>query len=260
MMDNQENKFNISGDSPLFSARATSRNIVRQPDAEKNPNGCPSPENVSMNQQSCRPAGANPQPKSPADINAVNGNFNDNPSGKSTAKPMKKKLHLKSTERSSSRQKLMYLLIPVLAVVFIFVLRQVFSKSPNKSQAAPTGNTPVQPSAKHASDGEINWKIPEPLKAEIRDPVKHGVPAASNTTVEPNKAGIDVLYVKGILFSADKPSVVIGKKIIHLNDEYNGVKVVEINRDYVIFEKDGNRWTKKVTEYMQGQILTKKQD
>ena len=58
------------------------------------------------------------------------------------------------------------------------------------------------------------------------------------------------MYVTSILYSTDKPSVVIGERIVYLNQEVNGAVIVEINTDNVVFEKEGRRWTQKLAEEM----------
>jgi hypothetical protein len=49
----------------------------------------------------------------------------------------------------------------------------------------------------------------------------------------------------GILYSEDKPTAIIGGKIAKEGDIINGMKVVEIHRDRVEFEKDGKKWTQR---------------
>jgi hypothetical protein len=49
--------------------------------------------------------------------------------------------------------------------------------------------------------------------------------------------------LKGILYSEDNPSALIGETIVREGDIINGVKVVKINKDTVEFEKDGEKWT-----------------
>jgi hypothetical protein len=239
-MDNKDNNINVSGDSPLFSARASSR-TSKPPLAEKKPDGSLSPESLSAQQQNRR-------------IASVNGNFSDDSQGKKPLLRLKKKLTTKTTGENSSKQKIMYLLVPVLAVVFFFVVKPLILPSPAKTAAASTDEAPL-PSVKHTSASEIDWTVPEPLKIEIRDPVKQVVPATGMAAAEPNENNPMSLSVRGILFSDDKPSVVIGNSIVHLNDEINGTKVVEINKEYVILEREGKRWTKKVSEYVQEQNL-----
>lgn len=44
------------------------------------------------------------------------------------------------------------------------------------------------------------------------------------------------------------PSAIVGIKIVHAGDTIDGVKVVEISRGRVEFEKDGERWTQGIQE------------
>ncbi|MDD5065254.1 MAG: hypothetical protein PHQ35_10925 [Phycisphaerae bacterium] len=53
------------------------------------------------------------------------------------------------------------------------------------------------------------------------------------------------ITVKGILYSADNPSALIGEKIVREGDIIDGVKVVKINKDSVEFERDGEKWTQR---------------
>jgi uncharacterized membrane protein len=50
----------------------------------------------------------------------------------------------------------------------------------------------------------------------------------------------------GILYSEDNPSAVIDGKVVKEGDIINGIKVVEIHKDGVEFEKDGMKWTQQV--------------
>jgi len=161
---------------------------------------------------------------------------------------IKAKLFSQESGEVSAKQKAMIVLVPVLAIVFIFILRQVFAKAPAKTDAATNDNMPVVITADN-SDDDIDWQIPEPLPFVIRDPAK----TESQTdfdNIEQNSEDTQLgdMTVRGILYSYDKPSVVIGGKIVHLNEKINDVTVVEIYKDYVVFEKDGNRWTRKVAE------------
>jgi hypothetical protein len=51
--------------------------------------------------------------------------------------------------------------------------------------------------------------------------------------------------LKGILYSEDNPSVIIGSKIVKEGDIIDGVKVVKISKNTVEFEKDGEKWTQR---------------
>lgn len=54
--------------------------------------------------------------------------------------------------------------------------------------------------------------------------------------------------VTGILYSEDKPTIVIGEQMLQEGDIIHGVKVIKIYEDKVEFEKDGKRWIQKVQE------------
>ncbi len=161
---------------------------------------------------------------------------------------IKDKLFPEKPGVNNIKQKAMVILIPILAIVMIFMFRQVLSKAPKKTRGATNDDAPAVGTV--GSDSEINWQIPEPIPMEIRDPIK---PATQAQTVLPSAWQTDsndmgMLSVRGILYSQDKPSAVIGNRIVHLNDKIDGATVVEIDRDSVIFERNGKRWTKKVAE------------
>ncbi len=161
---------------------------------------------------------------------------------------IKAKLFSQGSGEGGAKQKAMIVLVPILAIVFIFVLRQLFTKAPTKTNATINDDMPVVISANNSND-DIDWQIPEPLPVTMRDPAKTGNQANfNNTTQNSGEAQLDDMTVRGILYSHDKPSVVIGRKIVHLNEKINGVTVVEINKDYVVFEKDGKKWARKVAE------------
>ena len=161
---------------------------------------------------------------------------------------IKTKFFSKKSGESNTKQKAMIVLVPILAIVFIFVLRQVFTKAPAKTNATTNDNIPVVITSDNSND-DIDWQIPDPLPVVMRDPAKTGSQADfDNIEQNSDETQLGDLTVRGILYSYDKPSVVIGGKIVHLNENINDVTVVEINKDYVVFEKDGKRWTRKVAE------------
>lgn len=159
------------------------------------------------------------------------------------------KLFKGKSDKESSRQKVMVVMIPILFVVMVFLFRQVLSKPPQKTQGAITPESSTLDISK-STDNEIDWKIPDPIPVKIKDPVK----TEQNTINNPGQENANgdsengVIFVSSILYSNDKPSVVIGDKIVYLNQELNGAVVVEIHRDYIVFEKNGERWIQKVAE------------
>lgn len=148
-----------------------------------------------------------------------------------------------------TRQKAMVLLIPVLAIVMIFMFRQVLSTSPDQTQAATDDEMPLLGTGK--TSDEIDWQIPDPLPAIERDPTKLPNQVVSTGTepnevvIEPDTATIDV---RDIVFSKDKPSAVINARIVYVGDKVGGATVVRILRDGVEFEKDGKTWVLKVND------------
>jgi hypothetical protein len=169
--------------------------------------------------------------------------------GSSLWKRIKDKLLPETEGVSNTKQKVMVVLIPILFIVMIFMFRQVLSKAPQETQGAPDDDTPLV--GLKTSEDEIDWKIPQPMPVRMRDPIKlaaQSTPDNNEQSGTSNGPGTEMFGVRGILYSDDKPSAVIGNKIVHLNETIDGIKIVKIDKDYVVFEKDGKSWTKKVAE------------
>ena len=54
--------------------------------------------------------------------------------------------------------------------------------------------------------------------------------------------------VSGIVYSSEKSSAVIDNKIVHEGDELQGVSVVKIFKDKVVFQKNDNKWEQAVQQ------------
>ncbi|MHC4555776.1 MAG: hypothetical protein ACYTFW_01150 [Planctomycetota bacterium] len=168
--------------------------------------------------------------------------------GPSFLQQIKDKLFTPKPGVSATRQKAMVVLVPVLAIAMIFVLRQVLSTAPRKTEGATENNTPVVTAD---SDSEIDWQIPEPLPVAMRDPIK--LPDQSNTQNEEQNGTTGetktvIISVKDIVYSEDKPSAVIDGQIVHIGDKVHGATVIKIDRDGVELERDGERWEEKIHE------------
>jgi hypothetical protein len=167
---------------------------------------------------------------------------------------IKDKLFTPKSGSSPAKQKAMVIMIPILAIIMIFAFRQVLSKSPRKTKGTENDDTPIVVSNAN-SGNEIDWQIPEPITIISRDPVK--LPDESNTqnpeqnpeqngaTNTENKA---LIMIKDIVYSHDKPSAVIGSRIVYVGDKINGMTIVSIDRDSVEFDKDGERWEQNVRD------------
>jgi hypothetical protein len=174
--------------------------------------------------------------------------------GEGLLQQIKDKLFTPKSGSSPAKQKAMVIMIPILAIVMIFAFRQVLSKSPRKTKGTENDDTPIVVSNAN-SGNEIDWKIPEPITIISKDPVQ--LPDESNTqnpeqnteqngaTNAENQAQI---MIKDIVFSHDKPSAVIGSRIVYVGDKINGMTIIKIDRDSVEFDKDGERWEQNVRE------------
>jgi hypothetical protein len=150
---------------------------------------------------------------------------------------------------SPTRQKAMVIMVPILAIIMIFVLRQVLSKAPSQTEGAGIDDVPIV--SKADTGNEIDWKIPEPIKIVTDDSVKSQNENETQNTEQnetATQADSDLIIVKDIVFSKDKPSAFIGSKIVYVGDVINNATVVKINRNSVEFEKDGYRWEQNVRE------------
>lgn len=160
---------------------------------------------------------------------------------------------------SPTRQKAMVIMVPILAIIMIFAFRQVLSKAPNQTEGAGTDDIPI---VSNTDTGhEIDWKIPEPITVIEKDPIN---PPNENDNQNPEQVeqiettGQDeseTIIVRDIVYSKDKPSAVIGSKIVYVGDVINGITIVRIDRDIVEFEKDGERWEQNMREGKKNPIL-----
>ncbi|TFG49399.1 MAG: hypothetical protein E4H40_03065 [Candidatus Brocadiia bacterium] len=138
----------------------------------------------------------------------------------------------------SAKQKVMALLIPVLAIAMIFLMIRAFS-TPRINAAVnivPSGNKTVE-----SGIPKTEWKIPDIYPSTLRDPMQ--LVAASTS-----KYGNGQLVITGILYSEDKASAVINGRIVYQGDEVLGAKIMKIERKSIEFEMDGKTWTQKVQE------------
>lgn len=148
---------------------------------------------------------------------------------------------------SGTRQRVMLVLVPVLFVVLIFMIVSVLMSV--RKATRPSRGKPSTTAL--ASETKIDWEIPPPYPATLRDPVqpssaaiipgRTGPGAKEAEAVQPEK-----LVVKGILHSEDRPSAIIGTRIAHEGDKIYGAIIVKINKDNVEFEMDGKKWNQKV--------------
>lgn len=158
---------------------------------------------------------------------------------------IKDKLLAPKPSVSGTRQKVMLILVPVLFVVLIFVAISVLV--PPREVQGPPPSTPA--TAAVSSDSKIDWEIPPPYQATLRDPMQPVPSAIIPGKTEPEKAEAvkpEKPVVKGILYSEDNPSAIISTRIVHEGDKIAGATVLKINKNSVEFEMDGKKWTQSV--------------
>jgi len=157
---------------------------------------------------------------------------------------IEKKLFTPKPGVSSTRQKAMVVMVPLLFIALIFAFRQVFGTTVRKTEASAEDN--VSSVATADSNNKIDWDIPALYPTTLRDPMQLGQVATAQTETETRT--FVKLIVKGILYAEDNASAVIGNQIVHEGEKIRGVTVVKISKDSVEFEMNGKRWIQKVRQ------------
>ncbi len=149
---------------------------------------------------------------------------------------------------SPARQKAMVILVPILAIVMIFMFRQVLSTSPRQTQGATDANAPVVAAPKPSH--EIDWQVPDVLPAIDRDPTKLPQQTVVTANTEPNQTVAEpqagIFDVRDIVYSKDKPSAVVNAHIVYVGHKVGDATVVQILKDGVEFERSGKKWVEKI--------------
>ena len=138
---------------------------------------------------------------------------------------------------ASGRQKIMLLFSPVLAIVFLLVVVNAV-KNPPKTSVNPSNKTTAAVATSFNS--KINWEIPQPIPANLRNPMVFGAVSATESGTAGGPA------VRGIIYSEDKPSAIIGDRIVSAGDTVAGATIVKINPNSVDFAIGDKKWTQKV--------------
>jgi len=130
--------------------------------------------------------------------------------------------------------------VPMLATVLLFVGLLTGANligllwGPN--EAVPLGADRHEAVSPESYAARIYWEAPPPVPEDIRD-----ITRAGNT---PNYQ--QRLVVRGITYSDNRASAIIGKAIVRVGDEVMGARILEIGRNHVEFEMKGKRWKQQV--------------
>lgn len=146
---------------------------------------------------------------------------------------IKNKLFAPKPGVSTTKQRMMVILAPVLFIVLIFLFIRAFS-TPSRRITGLGTSVPVKAVA--SSDSKIDWQFPQPYPTTLRDPMQFGQVASETGG----------LIVKGIVYSEDNPSAVIGSQIVHQGDKILDVVIMKINENSVEFEANGKKWMQSV--------------
>ncbi len=159
---------------------------------------------------------------------------------------LKEKLFEPKPGVSPTRQKVMVVLVPVLFVVLaVIVFQFVIPPASPAHTVEPTG------SDSKPEISSLSWDRPEPWPADLRDPMRP-LEAVKAEAADADEAADTVevisedIEVTGIVYSSDRPSVIINGEVVYVGDEISGARVLSIRSDSVEFEADGNKWLYKV--------------
>ncbi len=148
-----------------------------------------------------------------------------------------------------ARQIASIILIPALSIVLIFVLVRVLGSN----SAGKRRTTKVAASSSTTKNSRaIDWKLPQPYSAQIRDPMKRGA-STSQWSASSNNTGSNAwlsndgqIVLSGIVHGKDKANAIVGMQIVREGDKLGDVMVVKINKSSVEFERNGQQKILKV--------------
>jgi len=156
---------------------------------------------------------------------------------------IKEKLFAPKPGVSPVRQKATVVLVPVMFIGMV----AAFWKVLGGGTGGTTEIKEIKPSnAIVASASTIDWQIPEVYPATLRDPMQFKAPPPPDTNDTQTVTKTQEIEIKGILYSKENPSAIIGTEIVYEGDTVSGATVIKINENSVEFEMNGKKWTQKV--------------
>lgn len=177
----------------------------------------------------------------------------EKPAGKTTPPAARKA----AAGAGNTRNKVMAVLSLLLAVLLVFLLMNAFDfrfGSPGTSSAETGGEVSPASAVLAAAPQPVCWDKPELIPDGLRNPM-HPMPAKSVPAAEPivashsetpDIAKIPEFAIKGIVYSEEKASAVIGADIVHEGDTLEGATILKIARTYIEFEMNGHGWKQAV--------------
>ncbi|MBE0535347.1 MAG: hypothetical protein IH624_06715 [Phycisphaerae bacterium] len=182
----------------------------------------------------------------------------------------------KAQEAYARRQVRMVVTAVVLAVVLAGVIAKpyLFKK---KTQAAknpaaemttkpapadkPMAEIKTAPAPKAPANGEprpaaLEWELPDqiaetppdPFALDLGpDPASAPGPQTASEPVQAKDASPD-FKISGIVFSRERPTVIIDGHLLRKGDRHNGYTITSIDKDRVEFARDDRIWVRSVRE------------
>lgn len=182
-----------------------------------------------------------------------------------TIKKGKYKLSAPIPGISDRKRKTQLALVPVLFIILVLVIISVYGTGTTTQIADKDSQAEVK-TGKIGTDNstvKINWKIPDPYSARFVDPMVQDRPKniagvkiaeehvieqdtayeGENTTHNSEDITRESIVINSILYSSLESSIVIGDDILYEGDAISGVTIIKINKDNVLFEKEGKQFT-----------------
>jgi hypothetical protein len=152
----------------------------------------------------------------------------------------KAKLLPRKSGINQKRQISSLVLVPVLCLVLVFVIFKFVLPASPKKGSGPQIQTVLD---EVLTPVKINWQIPQPISASLRDPMKPlilgQIGADGQTTSGQQYFGVAGITLAGIVYSEDNPAAIIGTQVMHTGEKIGDVSIVKIDRNTVTFERNG---------------------
>lgn len=155
------------------------------------------------------------------------------------------KVQNKRREPVGTRQKMATLLVPVLAVTLVVLVRKPL-RAPQPAAADASDWTFM--STGDANAVRIDWEIPPLYRPTASDPMHLAAPTyVIEDDALPQTEVRQRLALRGVLYSENKATAMVGTQLVREGDQIAGVIVRRIEKDGVVFELNGERWKQMVS-------------
>ncbi|MHC4195722.1 MAG: hypothetical protein ACYSQZ_07240, partial [Planctomycetota bacterium] len=157
---------------------------------------------------------------------------------------------------SDSKRKTQLALVPVLFIILVLISVYGTGTTTQIADKNPQAEVKTKEISPDNSAVKIDWQIPAPYSARLVDPMvpdrpkniggikvteehitEEGAAYDSEGTIQ------ESIVINSILHSALESSIVIGDDILYEGDTISGVTIIKINKDNVLFEKEGKQFT-----------------